>query len=143
MSEESKSSSSNNEVMAVLDALRAHYKSVIQLQTGNGYVNMTEAANAYGKDIQDFLRLPTTNQHLQTIAKLGPDRTLVETKGNNGKPPASVTWGHPSLAPLLLRWLDPDKSALYDLIMHQILIGSASITLAGQQRDFLKLFHQQ
>ncbi|TWI53826.1 KilA domain-containing protein [Pseudomonas duriflava] len=140
MSEESKTT---NEARAVIDTLKAHYKTVIQLQTGNGYVNMTEAANAYGKDIQEFLNLPTTNQHLQTIAKLGPDRTLVETKGNNGKPSAFITWGHPSLAPLLLRWLDPDKAALYDLIMHQILIGSASITLAGQQRDFLKLFHQQ
>lgn len=143
MSEESKSSSLNNEAMVALEALRAHYKAVIELQTGNGNANMTEAANAYGRDIQDFFNLPTTNQHLQTIAKLGPDRTLTETKGNNGKPPTPITWGHPSLAPLLLRWLDPDKSALYDLIMHQILIGSASITLAGQQRDFLKLFHQQ
>lgn len=143
MSEESKSSSSNDEAMAALDVLRAHYKSLIQLQTGNGYVNMTEAANAYGKDIQDFLSLPNTNKHLHAIAKLGPDRTLVETRGSNGKPPVSVTWGHPSLAPRLLRWLDEDKAAIYDLIMHQILIGSAPITLSGQQRDLLKLFYQQ
>lgn len=138
MSEESKST---NEMDAIIPAIKKQYERTLQFRGGDGYFNMSDAARAYGKDVYEFLSQPSTSEYMHVLVRAKPEKTLIEVKSNSSKPPTLVTWAHPLLALLFIRWLDAGKAVVYDLMMQQVLDGSAQLSMQGQQRDIPKIFY--
>lgn len=63
----------------------------------DGYFNMTKAAKALGKRLQDFMDNQETKEYMQHLAvavNSANQRDLTEAKRGNG----GGTWGHPRLA---------------------------------------------
>ncbi|MDT0500315.1 MULTISPECIES: KilA-N domain-containing protein [unclassified Halomonas] len=73
----------------------------------DGYFNMTKAAKAIGKNVNEFLRLPSTSEYLDALYGIIPDKDLVDVKRGSGLLPHVGTWGHSKLAVFFARWLDP------------------------------------
>lgn len=58
----------------------------------DGYFNMTKAAQAFGKDVRDYLYADSTKEYVDALFKCGKFPQLIQTKrGNQGG-----TWAHPN-----------------------------------------------
>ncbi|GGH95100.1 hypothetical protein CFY91_05260 [Pseudomonas fluvialis] len=100
----------------------------------DGYFNMTKAAQAFGKKLDNFWRLDGTLSYCQELAQalgLTPsdvrDLTggLIEPlKGRNGG-----TWAHPKLAVFFARWLDVKFAVFCDMVIDDILNKKAELTI--------------
>lgn len=80
----------------------------ITFKKGNNlFVNATEMAKAFGKRVNDFLRLKTTNDYIQVVsADTGiPASALIQiVKGGDYE---QGTWMHEDIALEFARWLSP------------------------------------
>lgn len=86
---------------------------------------MTKAAQHFGKDAHEFLRLPTTLEYTTALSKTGNFPELKETqRGRYGG-----TWAHPKLAIRFAQWLDVDFAVWCDLVIEDILTGKAEVTI--------------
>lgn len=64
--------------------------------------NMAKAAKAFGKDVFEFQRLPSTASYCGALANTGKIPELIQTIcGRTGS-----TWAHPKLAIRFAQWLD-------------------------------------
>ena len=91
----------------------------------DGYFNMTKAAQAFGKDVYEFLRLPGTQEYTDALLKTGKFPDLVQTRRGNG----GGTWAHPKLAVFFARWLDVRFAVWCDSIIEDILTKRAELTI--------------
>jgi hypothetical protein len=99
----------------------------------DGYFNMTKAAKAFGKDVNQFHRLPSTLEYVEALnygfdvagksVKI-PEYWVETSMGRNGG-----TWGHPKLAVFFARWLDVRFSVWCDAVIEDILKGNAVLTI--------------
>jgi hypothetical protein len=71
----------------------------------DGWFNMTSAAKHHGKDVHEFLRLPSTGQYVAALHEAGISRVYKATPGWHLSPETG-TWAHPKLAVFFARWLD-------------------------------------
>ena len=97
--------------------------------TDAGWFNATEAANRFGKRLDNWLRLDETQDYIQVLDSiLNPSEVrnlksdalnrLIKTKrGKYG----GGTWLHPKLAVAFARWLDTAFSVWCDLQIDKIL----------------------
>jgi len=98
---------------------------------GDGWFNMTKAAQAFGKDAFEFLRLPSTCEYIDAISKTGKIPELKEaSRGRYGG-----TWAHPKLAVFFARWLDVKFSVWCDAVIEDILKGAAEVVIAKPQES--------
>ncbi|WP_336274924.1 KilA-N domain-containing protein [Vreelandella indica] len=67
----------------------------------DGYFNMTKAAKEFGKEVKEFLRLPSTKEYTAELEKVGYSHVFEVKRGRHGG-----TWAHPKLAVFFARWLD-------------------------------------
>lgn len=72
----------------------------------DGYFNMTKAAKQFGKNVNEFLRLPSTKEYLDALYGEIPYQELVIVQRGSGLLPKVGTWAHPKLAVFFARWLD-------------------------------------
>ena len=97
----------------------------------DGWFNMTKAAKAFGKDLSNFMRLPSTLEYTEALAlsvKI-TDKELVEIKRGNGQLPQVGTWAHPKLAVFFARWLDTKFAIWCDTVIDDILRGKAEVVI--------------
>jgi hypothetical protein len=73
-------------------------------QDNDGYTSLTEMAKAAGKQVNDYLRLGSTNEYLDALSTEtgNPLSSLVKVfKGGSGK---QGTWAHPEIAIDFAQW---------------------------------------
>ncbi|GEM_PF-786299 len=116
----------------------------------DGYFNMTKAAKAFGKDVYEYLRLPSTVEYLDALTGKIPDKEFIKTQRGSGLHMTTGTWGHPKVAVPFARWLDVHFAVACDLMIEDILKGSAEITFVKpeesstlkHQQEFPKMFDE-
>jgi predicted GIY-YIG superfamily endonuclease len=73
----------------------------------NGFINLTQMCQANGKRLDNWTRLKQTQDYIRILSQCLASEIVYSEEGVNGG-----TWGHPSLAEELQRWLDQDKRRL-------------------------------
>lgn len=91
----------------------------------DGYFNMTKAAKHFGKDVYEFMRLPSTKEYQEALAGIFPCKELVLIQRGNGLLPSVGTWGHPKLAVRFAQWLDVRFAVWCDSMIEDILKGNS------------------
>lgn len=104
----------------------------------DGWFNMTKAAKAFGKQLNNFWNAPTT---IELLADMGATKSLdsneyVETtRGRNGG-----TWAHPELAIEFARWLDAKFARWCNAVIKDIMTGAAQVNIVKpEQSEILKM----
>lgn len=92
----------------------------------DGYFNMTKAAQQFGKEVREFMRLPSTLEYIDALSNVGISHVSTSRRGNGGG-----TWGHPKLAVFFARWLNVRFSVWCDAIIEDILKGHAELTITA------------
>lgn len=102
----------------------------------DGYFNMTQAAKSFGKRIDNFWTAEGTKDYVDELSKsLNLSELTFATRGRYN----SGTWGHPKLAIFFARWLDVRFAVTCDMMIEDILKGSAEITFVKpEESSFLK-----
>ncbi|WAE63601.1 KilA-N domain-containing protein [Stutzerimonas sp. R40042] len=90
----------------------------------DGYFNMTKAAQAYGKETKEFLRLPSTIEYIEALEKVGNSHVYEAGRGRSGG-----TWAYPKLAVAFARWLDVKFAVFCNMVIDDILRGKAELTI--------------
>lgn len=86
----------------------------------DGWFNATVAASHFGKNPNDWLRLPATQEYLEAFErKYGKISYLKTKRGNNGG-----TWLHPKLAVRFAQWLDIDFALWCDDQIDRLIRGN-------------------
>lgn len=101
---------------------------------GQMMVNATEMAKAFGKRLDNFMRLKSTkefmgvlDQEIKADTSQVREREIVKTI-RGGRPDLQGTWFDYKLAIDLAAWLSPHfKSWMYDRIMELMQTGTTSI----------------
>jgi len=68
----------------------------------DGYFNMTKAAQAFGKRLDNFMVSPETKEYVEALSQTLDSRDCIQAF-RGGRTPG--TWGHPKLAVFFARWL--------------------------------------
>ncbi|OWY37172.1 hypothetical protein CEK28_18325 [Xenophilus sp. AP218F] len=93
----------------------------------DGYFNMTKAAKAYGKHMDNFWALKSTKPYLAALSnslKIGELNLVEKHEGHYGG-----TWAHPKLAVFFARWLDVKFAVWCDSVIDSLLQGSTTINI--------------
>lgn len=90
----------------------------------DGYFNMTKAAQAFGKQLNNFWKSPDTAEYVRILEETHSIPMSIATMGRNGG-----TWAHPKLAIRFAQWLDVRFSVWCDSIIEDILTKKAELTI--------------
>lgn len=113
------------------DLVKAEYQGFSYSFNGQGWFNATEAAERFGKRVNDWLVLPGTKEYLEALARAlqcnsssllnikrgGNQRTNTRNSGIGG------TWLHPKLAVAFARWLSTEFSIWCDFQIDELIRG--------------------
>jgi hypothetical protein len=75
----------------------------------NGFINLTQMCQANGKRLDNWTRLKQTQDYIRILANSLTSEVVYSEEGVNGG-----TWGHPSLAINLARWISPEFAVWCD-----------------------------
>ena len=100
----------------------------------DGYFNMTKAAQAFGKDLSNFMRSPDTKDYIESFSVIFTELKIVDSKTGryNGG-----TWGHPKLAVFFARWLSPKFAVFCDMVIDDILNKKAELTITKSEESMV------
>ncbi len=91
------------------------YNGQIIQQREDGYINLTQMCRTNGVQIGNFLQNKSTKEHLKSLEPiLGIPYKELYTIAKGGDPKLQGTWGHPTVAIALARWISPVFSAWFD-----------------------------
>jgi hypothetical protein len=109
--------------------------SVIQ-RRADGFINLTQMCQANGKRIDHWKELKATKAYLEELQANYPEsRVVYSEEGMNGG-----TWGHPSLAINLARWISPAFAVWCDAhIFNLMASGSTSLDIDPIEEMKLKI----
>ena len=99
---------------------------------GDGWFNMTKAAQQFGKDVRKFFANQETQDYLLALAANAPKSAqLIEAKrGHYGG-----TWGHPKVAVFFARWLDVRFAVWCDAVIEGIVKWAAQVTIVKPEES--------
>lgn len=123
--------------MSVPAVVEAQYHGLAVHFTEEAWFNATEAADRFGRRVNDFLVLPSTKEYLAALeevvgANTGKSGNWLKTqRGSKGG-----TWMHPRLAVAFARWLDPKFGVWCDLQIDALIRGK------HPQQDWKRLRHE-
>lgn len=97
----------------------------------DGCLNLTKAAQQFGKDVRDFIYADSTREYADALREVllreNPafKTPILDTRvGRNGG-----TWAHPKLAVFFARWLDVKFAVFCDMVIDDILNKKAELTI--------------
>lgn len=92
---------------------------------GDGWFNMTQAAQAFGKRLNNFWHAAGTEAYLGELARSLNLRhlDLYKTARGNKHTAEIGTWAHPKLAVYFARWLDVKFSVWCDMQIDELIRG--------------------
>lgn len=97
----------------------------------DGFFNMTFAAKVFGKEVHEFLRLPSTKEYISTLSSTGKIPALEIVPGNRYVA-SRGTWAHPKLAVVFARWLDIKFAVWCDAVIDDILRGHQTLQMVNK-----------
>ena len=95
----------------------------------DGWFNMTKAAKAFGKDLSNFMRLPSTIEYCEALSNSVISTELTEAKSGRYH---GGTWAHPKLAVFFARWLDTKFAVWCDAVIDDILRGHQTLRMVNK-----------
>jgi hypothetical protein len=78
----------------------------------NGFINLTQMCQANGKRLDVFMKSNKTQDYIRCLER--SHQTVVTEIVQGGDPGLQGTWGHPSLAINLARWISPEFAVWCD-----------------------------
>lgn len=78
----------------------------------NGFINLTQMCQANGKRLDVFMKAQKTKEYIDCLER--SHQMVVTEIVQGGDPDLQGTWGHPSLAINLARWISPEFAVWCD-----------------------------
>jgi len=103
----------------------------------DGWFNMTKAAKAFGKQLQNFWNSPVTDEYRAALYFQRTGNTLdsnVDYQDHTSVRGVG-TWAHPKLAVFFARWLDVKFSVWCDAVIDDILKGNAEVHVTKAEQS--------
>ena len=111
-------------------------------QREDGFINLTQMCQANGKRIDNFLRLKQTQEYISTLGDSLRCEVLITVNG--GATHEVGTWGHPSLAINLARWISPQFAVWCDAhIFNLMTSGKTSLGIDPLEEMKLKIEYER
>lgn len=108
---------------------------------GDGYFNMSAAAQHFRKDLSNFVRAKSTAEYIETLKELRAlELPVFEVVPGNRYVSGRGTWGHPDLLIEFARWLDIGFAVFCDLLISDILHGNAELTVINPEKSKMLRF---
>lgn len=102
--------------------IKADFNGNLMQFNDSGWFNATHAANAFGKNVHEWTRLPSTIEYISALENKYGNIPYLESKRGR----AGSTWLHPKLAVTFARWCSVDFAIWCDEQIEQIIHGKAS-----------------
>ena len=99
----------------------------------DGYFNMTKAAQSFGKRLDNFKALPSTQEYMEALASslnISEEELMISTQGSH-----RGTFAHPKLAVFFARCLDVKFAVWCDSMIEDILKGAAKVDIVKPQQS--------
>lgn len=112
------------------------YNGQLIQRRADGFVNLTQMCQANGKRIDKWTKAIGTKAYIEELQSNYPQMGVIETAtGNNGG-----TWGHPSLAINLARWISPQFAVWCDAHIFNLMeTGQTSLSIDPIEEMRLKI----
>lgn len=112
------------------------YKGQLIQRRNDGFVNLTQMCQANGKRLDHFLKANKTKGYIDALTQSLQMGVLDSDRGGNH----SGTWGHPSLAINLARWISADFAVWCDAhIFNLMTTGQTSLDIDPIEEMKLKI----
>lgn len=113
-----------------------NYNGTVIQRRDDGFVSLTQMCQANGKRIDNWLRLKQTQEYIDALTQSLTSEVLESDRGGDH----SGTWGHPSLAINLARWISPAFAVWCDAhIFNLMTSGSTSLDIDPVEEMKLKI----
>lgn len=110
------------------------YKGSVIQQRGDGFVSLTQMCQANGKRLDVFMKSQKTKDYIEVLTNYHHSVVVQSDEGVNGG-----TWGHPSLAINLARWISPQFAVWCDSHIFNLLTsGKTSLDMDPREEVYLK-----
>lgn len=107
-----------------------NYNGQVISRRENGFVNLTQMCQANGKRLDVFMKTQKTKDYIECLER--SHQMVVTEIVQGGEPDLQGTWGHPSLAINLARWISPVFAVWCDGHIFNLL-STGSTAIASQQ----------
>ena len=111
-----------------------NYKGQVISRQENGFINLTQMCQANGKRLDNWLRLKQTQDYISVLRQSLTSEVLESEVG--GSNPG--TWGHPSLAINLARWISPEFAVWCDGHIFNLMSGNVVIAQPQLPQTYLE-----
>ena len=111
-----------------------NYKGQVISRRDDGFINLTEMCQANGKRLDNWLRLKQTQDYISVLRQSLTSEVLESEVG--GSNPG--TWGHPSLAINLARWISPEFAVWCDGHIFNLMSGNVVIAQPQLPQTYLE-----
>ena len=112
------------------------YNGQLIQRRADGFVNLTQMCQANGKRLDHFLKANKTKGYIDALTQSLQMGVLDSDRGGNH----SGTWGHPSLAINLARWISPQFAVWCDAhIFNLMTTGQTSLDIDPIEEMKLKI----
>ncbi|MFM6726303.1 MAG: KilA-N domain-containing protein [Dolichospermum sp.] len=101
------------------------YNGQIISRRQNGFINLTQMCQANSKRLDVFMKAQKTKEYIECLERL--HQTVVTEIVQGGEPDSQGTWGHPSLAINLARWISPDFAVWCDGHIFNLMSGKVAV----------------
>ncbi len=85
----------------------------------DGFINLTQMCRANGKKLDNYFRLKQTVKYIDVLSRSLTSEVTDTIQG--GIPSQQGTWGHPTLAINLARWISPDFAVWCDSVIFDLM----------------------
>lgn len=111
-------------------------------QREDGFINLTQMCQANGKKLENFLKTTKTQEYVTALSRSMQIEVTDVIKGGN--PQLQGTWGHPSLAINLARWISADFAVWCDAhIFNLMTSGKTSLDIDPLEEMKLKIEYER
>ena len=101
--------------------IKADFDGQVMQFNSDSWFNATIAADAFGKDLSNWVRSPETIEYIQELNSVESTDFIITKKGRNGG-----TWIHPDLTVLFARWCSVKFAVWCDQYMKASLQGRSA-----------------
>ncbi len=99
---------------------------ISEMRQEDGYVNGTRMCQTVNKKIHDYLRLKTTNEFFESLARSAGNPADLVQHVMTGPNEMRGTWVHPHVAPDLAAWCSPSFRAAVSTLVYRYMRGQVT-----------------
>ena len=110
-----------------------NYKGQVISRRDDGFINLTQMCQANGKRLDVFMKTQKTKDYIECLENSHQTVVVYSEEGVNGG-----TWGHPSLAINLARWISPEFAVWCDGHIFNLMSGNVVIAQPQLPQTYLE-----